>query len=1607
MQTRSKKSNSSTLHLLPSQFRQKQNIQEKVFIQIEQKETSIPVCPLSKIKMSSFIGTLPSYSDAQTSGDINLFFRQFERFIIANEITNEKRIVMLPMQLKGGAETYFNDLPIEVQDEYDVVKRELIRKFSPVENEFLNHQLLEARVQRAGETIDSYVESLLVLFKNVKETRETAKVIKFINGLQSKDLRLQLQLNACNYANLSVAVSAAKTYESIQNSQTINHKVAQSSDVEKLEKKLEAKMDKLDRVLNNIQIQTSKPSGRPQQPIRPINQDATSSFETQSNRSTNVAPTSNTTPAATAARPQRDLSNIQCVKCKNFGHFPKTCPLKVSNQCYLCTGIGHWASECTNPPAVKQEQKDGNVRAISKEVNSKFAIPAIVGDIKTKVIIDCGAGHHCMSAALYNRLESGIYPLRATNENLTNADGIKMDCKGIANVPIEYCNNVGHVEHLAFYIIEGLADPVLIGEDSIDEVKLANGMIVSKPVANTPTVVRMSKAVTVPAYCGVIIKGSVDASGLDNVCDASSIQILEPFERKNGIVARAVVEDDHVITNIINSSPNPIHLKMGDVIGELEPVTNLVDWQSAGQVNNGDEIVLRRVDDSRNDNDVSEEKEIAIRKQICGDDWITDTQKKQLVNCIKHNISIFAENPKAPAFVTNVKHRIDTGDSLPIKQRSYRTSRAEQEIIRKEISEMLQNKIIRPSESAWSSPIVLVTKKDGSVRFCVDFRKLNDVTKKDSYPLPRISETLEVLGKAKVFSSLDLASGYWQIPIDERDIEKTAFVSREGLFEFIRMPFGLTNAPGTFQRAVDVMLSGLNWKICLVYIDDILIFSESFEMHLADLQLVFDRLKQSGFSVKLSKCSFAKKEVTFLGHVVGANGVRPDEGKIKAIEKFPTPSTLTEVRSFLGSVNYYHKFVPGLATVAAPLFHLQKKNVHFRWSPECEDAFKQIKTLMVSSPTLRHPDFEREFYLHCDASDVGLGTVLSQTDNDGKEYVVAYGSKALSKEEKNYTVSEKECLAVLFAIKQYRPFIHGQKFTVVTDHGSLRWLFNVRDPNGRLQRWALKLQGLNMQIVHRAGKYHGNADALSRAPVRCINIFVPIRAVTRSKQTAQNTPIALEPDELLVIPTPKPKRSSKSKMTIKLVSEPELAPAATVAPAVEESKIKTVFDPVDVVVTKVCEQQNKDAELKKIIDYLRDNILPTDVFQANRIRILASKHVLTDGILYKMWQPTNTNQRMDVRKQLVVPSSLRQEIMDQMHSAFVGGGHYGFQRTIQRIRDRFVWGTMNADVELYCASCELCAARKTPHRTKQVALLSTPVPSFPFERIGIDFVGPFPESIAGNKYILVVTDAFSRWAEAWPTKDMNAETVAQLVMEEIVCRYGCPHYLLSDRGSNFLSALVAKMCELLQISKVNTTSYHPAANGITERANGILVDMLSIYSTDRDWDAYIPYVLSSYRSSYNSTIQETPYFMLFGNQMRLPVDVMVNNPVEYYTDRSDYVDEVHYRMHEAHKRGKAHLEAIRDSREVKNNDIERPKEFNVGDEVMLYMPQAPDGVSGKLYKPWRGPYKIAERLSLVNYRLIIPDSSSGRTPHDVVHVERLKTYVNPATTSAAVAARRQ
>ncbi|GFX83267.1 hypothetical protein TNCV_4988611 [Trichonephila clavipes] len=869
---------------------------------------------------------------------------------------------------------------------------------------------------------------------------------------------------------------------------------------------------------------------------------------------------------------------------------------------------------------------------------------------------------------------------------------------------------------------------------------------------------------------------------------------------------------------------------------------------------------------------------------------LSDEQRNKLSELLRKFSGLFTKTDKSTAAKTNVKHRIFTGDHAPINQRAYRVSPTERRIIHEEVQKMLDEGIVQPSESPWSSPIVLRHEKD-------------------VYPLPRIDDTLDCLKGAKFFSSMDLRSGYWQIEIDEADREKDGIYYPEGLYEFKVMPFGLCNAPATFERMMDNLLRHFKWTMCLCYLDDIIVFSETFEDHLIRLRLVLKCLQEAGLKLNSKKCLFAAQEVKILGHLVSSNGVRPDPDKIKAVRNFPTPKNIHDIRSFLGLCSYFRRFIKGFCYLAEPLQSLLKSGVEFHWGPEEVEAFNSLKKALTSAPVLGMYDERASTEIHTDASGYGIGAVLVQIQNN-VEKVIAYASRTLTKAEKNYSTTERECLAIVWATNKFRPYIFGKHFTVVTDHHSLCWLMNLKDPSGRLARWALRLQEHDFDVKYKTGKKHSDADALSRNPVE--------------EETETS-------DKFLAVTT---------SMNL----------------AMEQKKDQ------DLAKLKLLSNSSKNEEFRFIDG------------------ILCRKNFDPDG---KLWLP-------------VIPKHLRADILRHFHDAPTAG-HLGFAKTYDRIRKRFYWPGMYRNVVRYVMHCRECQRRKSVPQRPPGRLVPIPPAIAPFHRIGIDLLGRFPKSAHGNKWIIVCTDYSTRYAitKALPTAEVDE--IAKFLLEEIVLRHGAPRVIITDRGAVFRSRLVSSLVDLCNIDHRFTTAYHPQTNGLTERFNKTLADMLSMYVDveQKNWDEILPFVTFAYNTAKQETTGFTPFYLLHGREAETTLDTMLPFCPNDFDDNN--ITKIAARAEESRQLARVHTLRAQDKDRRRYDSKHQMVSYAPGDLVWIYTPVRKVGLSEKLLRRYFGPYQVLRRLSAVTYAVQDFDPASRkRKLREVVHVLRMKPYHDPA-----------
>ncbi|CAF3358581.1 unnamed protein product [Rotaria socialis] len=996
-----------------------------------------------------------------------------------------------------------------------------------------------------------------------------------------------------------------------------------------------------------------------------------------------------------------------------------------------------------------------------------------------------------------------------------------------------------------------------------------------------------------------------------------------------------------------------------------------------------------------------------LRDLIVSDSDLNSEQVAQLQNLLLKYRTCFNEKTGRTSLT---RHHIDTGDSKPIKLRPYRVSPARQSIIYNQIQQMLQDGIIEPANGPYAAPVTLQPKKDGSLRFCVDFRQLNSATVRDVYPIPRIDDTLDQLRSAKYFTSMDLKSGFWQIELDEESRPKTAFVTHAGLYHFTVMPFGLTNAPATFQRLMDLVLGGLKWSCALVYLDDIIVYSSTFSSHLQHLESVLQRIQASGLTLHLSKCQFCKTKLRYLGHVVSQTGIEPDPEKIRAVRDYSIPIRLKDVRTFLGLTGYYRRFIRNYATIAEPLISLTRNtdNKPFHWSLSCQQAFDHLRHLLIEAPIIAYPQFDKPFILQLDASDVGLSAILAQklVDDDGvhREHVIGYASRTLSASERKFSPTERECLAIVYGCSHFRPYLEGVRFTILTDHKALKWLHNTKDLNSRLARWAMQIAVYDVDIQHRPGVENTNCDALSRAPVDDLSNSNQVIATQESYDSSSVV-------------------DHGYSLVLDYLRHSSLPPPQLVIP-ISLSNITNIFSPISSYSISLANihfgdnirlyediriAQWKETELLPLLNYLQNQQLP-DAAGQSKIHQQASCHRLVDGALYRVFrlprsvvENSSSSVASDSRLfrsheqlRLVIPTSKIVELLSLAHD-HATAAHLGRRKTLYRLSNRFYWPHMRRDVEAYVRSCKLCQQFKASTQ-KPGGLMRPIVVNEPWNTVGIDLTGPLPKTRRGNSFILVVIDYFTKWIELFPLANTKAKTIAQVFVDEVLCRFGFPVRVISDNGVQFLSNIFTNVCLALDIKHQRTPLYHPQSN-LCERVNRTIKPLLAAlaYNDNKSWDIKLPQIAFALRTAPSDSTEQSPAFLMFGRHPRQPLDLCLPSPAPLdqsptKTDLLDYRKQLLADLLPAYASTREILDISHQKQADQYNQYHRSLQFEPGDLVWV------TALSGIAMGKWRGkklsarregPYRVMERLSSLTYSLIHTITGQQLSP---IHVNRLERY---------------
>ena len=919
-----------------------------------------------------------------------------------------------------------------------------------------------------------------------------------------------------------------------------------------------------------------------------------------------------------------------------------------------------------------------------------------------------------------------------------------------------------------------------------------------------------------------------------------------------------------------------------------------------------------------------------------GDAPLTRDQQARLIDVIYSHTEVFSLFDGDLGFCDVLKHSIPTTTDKPVYLPHWQIPVQLQSEVRKCLDNWLKQGIIRPSKSPYASQVVIVRKKTGEIRLCVDFRKLNAISIRDSFPLPRVEEALQAVQAAVWFSSFDLAQGYLQMAMEEEDIEKTAFrAGSSGLYEFTRMPFGLTNAGASFCRLMEMCIGDQQYVTLLFYLDDICIFAETADQMLDRIEFVFSRLKEFNLKIKPKKLHFFQTSVTFLGHILSADGVSPNPEKVAKIKYWPTPKTPKEVHSFVGLASYYRRFIPNFAKWAGPLHALivpasfkqkirrgeMKKSdlPEFQWTPACQEGFDQLKKALTEGPVLAYPDYSKPFILETDASLKGLGAVLSQKGDDNEIRVVAYASRSLRPSEKSmrdYSSAKIELMALKWSVcDKFKDYLLGSKFTVFTDNNPLCYIKSSKLGAAQI-RWLSELALYDFDIVYRTGKSNLVADALSRRPEVEEEIEREVLpesddeewiAVSYQVEEQGGRISSMEFNQVIseLVGGTKIDKKLKDRIQVTDVAKEKLN-GNTIEVA---TGMVSLFD--SITHKEMAEFQRQDNQIAPIFAYVKQDQKPSKkaTYQirsklARKLALQWDRLILKQGVLHRLYIFNEIEYH-----QLVLPQRYHRKVLTALHDHM---GHQGIDRTLDLLRERVYWPSMAKDAQDWVTNCRRCQIARGDYNQPKPKIGHLEAHN-PLDLVCLDFTKIDP-SKTGKENVLVITDAFTKFSLAVCTPNQTAKTVAKVLVEKWFHVYGVPTRIHSDQGRCFDSNIIKALCKMYGVEQSFTSPYNPRGNAFCERFNRTLFGLLKTLKSEEkaDWPSHLPALVFAYNATPHASTSYQPYQLMFGRRAPAPCDNWLG--LRAYNDdksitRIDWVDQQLEQLLHANKRAQKNIKA--------------------------------------------------------------------------------------------------
>ena len=894
----------------------------------------------------------------------------------------------------------------------------------------------------------------------------------------------------------------------------------------------------------------------------------------------------------------------------------------------------------------------------------------------------------------------------------------------------------------------------------------------------------------------------------------------------------------------------------------------------------------------------------------------------------------------------------------------YNMSREELLVLRKKLTEYLNMGFIRVSNSPAAAPVLLSRKPGGGLRFCVDYRALNKITRKDRYPLPLIHETLERISKAKWFTKLDVIAAFHKIRIAEGHEWLTAFRTRYGLYEWLVMPFGLANAPSTFQRYINWVLRDYLDEFVSAYLDDILIFtSGSRREHREQVRKVLERLREAGLQIDIDKCEFEVESTKYLGFIIEAgNGIRMDPEKVKAILEWEAPTTVKAVRAFLGFANFYRRFIRDFSKIVAPLTDLTKSTGvnWFRWTEKADQSFQKLKTMFTTAPVLANFDPDRETVVEADSSGWATGGVLSQYDNEGLLRPCAYFSKKNSPAECNYDIHDKELLAIICCLREWESeLLSVREFKILTDHKNLRYFTTLRRLTERQMRWASTMSRFNFTITYRPGAQAPRPDALSRRE--------------------QDIPKDINDDRLryrylqLLKPTERNEDEEEEENLVRITRLTTLD-GILAAPAEPVIHTETATRPLDELLQ---EAQDTDKHLSMLKDAVTAG-LPKFPRELNVKVSISECELDSDGNLLfrsRRWVPNS--------------ESLRTRMIQETHDSTLTG-HPGRELTYATMARRWFWPGMSSDIRRFCRNCDKCGANTVWRDRRQGLLKPLPIPDRKWSEISTDFIQDLPGS-NGYKHIMVIVDRLGKGVQVINLKRLDTSYIAQKFVKHYIPLHGIPRAITSDRGSQFVSEFWARVCQLLRITRRLSTAYHPETDGSTERANQRIEAYFRNFVNEAqdDWSLWSPIAALALNSLNNASTGVSPFFLDHGYELDpldIPEDLQACRRGRQANNPKKQAEAIVLKLKSALDLANSSMALAQQQQEEAANRRRDPAvHYKIGDKVWLDLRHVKTDRQSKKLDVRNAKYTVLERIGSHAYRLNTPSGI-----HNVFHTWLLR-----------------